>query len=148
MVDTDSRSREFCTVSYIITIRNVLCWVIFIRWFIFINFSFLFIAWAMDLIDLVLEVMSVRLSVRPQKVFLISLEFGVWVVLDRLCLPVWPQPDLRSRWRSWSFWSCENCTFLGLSPPLFWRVAQNWWLIVIVWHLVYSLSEPDFGISF
>jgi len=55
-------------------------------------------------------------------------------------------PNLRSRSRS--FRSCENCTFLGLSPPPFWRGAQNWWLAVIVWDLDYSLSEPDFLISF
>jgi len=34
------------------------------------------------------------------------------------------------------------------SPPLFWSVAQNWWLIVIIWDLLYRLSEPDFWISF
>jgi len=42
----------------------------------------------------------------------------------------------------------HNCTFLGLySPPLSGR-AQNLWLMVIVWDLVYSLSEPNFRISF
>jgi len=55
-------------------------------------------------------------------------------------------PNLRSRSRSRSFRSCENYTFLGLSPP-FWCGAQNWWLAVIVWDLDYSLSEPDFLIS-
>jgi len=34
------------------------------------------------------------------------------------------------------------------SPPLFWSVAQDWWLIVIIWDLLYRLSEPDFWISF
>jgi len=33
---------------------------------------------------------------------------------------------------------------LGLSPPPFWRGAQNSWLMMIVWDLDYSLSEPDF----
>jgi len=42
----------------------------------------------------------------------------------------------------------HNCTFLGLSPPPFSRGAQNWWLTLIVWDLVDSLSEPDFRISF
>ena len=42
----------------------------------------------------------------------------------------------------------ENCTILCLSPPPFWREAQNWWLTVIVWDLFYSWSEPDFRISF
>jgi len=44
--------------------------------------------------------------------------------------------------------NCENCTFLGLSPPPFLRRAQNWWLMVIAWDLDYSLPEPDFWISF
>jgi len=54
----------------------------------------------------------------------------------------------RSRSRSLSFWSSKNSTFLGLSPAPFWRGAQTWWLIMIIWDLVYSLSEPDFLISF
>ena len=40
------------------------------------------------------------------------------------------------------------CTFLRLSPPPLSRARQHWWLIVILWHLVYNLSEPDFRISF
>jgi len=72
----------------------------------------------------------------------------MWVDLHRMCVPVWPRPDLRSRSRSRSFQSCENCTFLGLSPLPFWRGAQNWWLILIVWDLIHSLSESDFRISF
>jgi len=42
----------------------------------------------------------------------------------------------------------ENCTLLGQSLPPFWHGAQNQWLIMIVWDLAYSLSEPDFRISF
>jgi len=42
----------------------------------------------------------------------------------------------------------HNCTFLRLSPPLLSRGAQNWWLVVIAWDLIYRLSEPDFIISF
>jgi len=42
--------------------------------------------------------------------------------------------------RSLRFWSSENCTFVRLSPPPFWRGTQNWWLITIVWDLVYSFS--------
>jgi len=42
----------------------------------------------------------------------------------------------------------HNCTFLGLSPLPLLCGAQNWWLLVIVWDLLYSLSEPDFWISF
>jgi len=63
--------------------------------------------------------------------------------LDRIC-------DPRSRSRSLGFWSSDNCTFLGLSPPPFWHGAQNWWFIMIMWNLlvVCSLSEPDFLISF
>ena len=38
--------------------------------------------------------------------------------------------------------------FLCLSPPPFRRGSQNWWLIMIVWDLLYSVSEPDFWISF
>ena len=70
----------------------------------------------------------------------------MWVELDHICAPVWPRPDLRSRSRG--FWSCEKCTILGLSPPPFRCGAQNWWLLAIVWDLDYSLSEPDFWISF
>jgi len=42
----------------------------------------------------------------------------------------------------------HNCTFLHLPPLPFSRGAQNWWLVVIVWDLLYSLPEPDFRISF
>jgi len=28
------------------------------------------------------------------------------------------------------------------------HAAQNWWLVMIVWDLVYSLSEPDFQVHF
>jgi len=62
---------------------------------------------------------------------------------------MWPWPDPRSRSRS--FWTpkiAENCTFLGLSPPLFSRAAQSWWLIMVVWDLIYSFSKPHFRISF
>jgi len=59
---------------------------------------------------------------------------------------VWLRPDPRSR--SLSFLSSGNCTvLLGLSPPIFRHGAQKWWLIMIVWDFVYSLSEPDFRIS-
>jgi len=68
----------------------------------------------------------------------------VWVDLDRICAPVCLWPDPKSRSRLLSFWSSENCTILGLSPPPIWRGAENWWLIMIVWDLVYSLSEPDY----
>jgi len=53
-----------------------------------------------------------------------------------------PRPDMctsvtstrsKVKWRSRNFRSCDNCTFLGLSSPPFWRGAQNWWLKVIVW---------------
>ena len=33
-----------------------------------------------------------------------------------------------------------------LPPPRLWRGAHNWWVIMIAWDLVYSLSEPDFWI--
>jgi len=42
----------------------------------------------------------------------------------------------------------KNYCLLALSPPPFWHAAQNWWLIVTVWDLVYSLLDPDFRISF
>ena len=48
------------------------------------------------------------------------------VVLYVLCMLIWPWPDPRLRSRSLSFWSSQNCTFLGLSPPPFWHGAQNW----------------------
>ena len=44
--------------------------------------------------------------------------------------------------------SYENCTFLGLSAPIFTWSSK---LMVggdIVWDLIYSLSESDFRISF
>ena len=53
----------------------------------------------------------------------------------------------KSRSRSLSFSIWENSTFIRLSPAPFWRAAQDLWLITIVWDLVYSFSEPDFGIS-
>jgi len=37
-----------------------------------------------------------------------------------------------------------NCTFLCLPPPPFRCGAHNWWLIMILWDLVYSLAKPDF----
>jgi len=62
-----------------------------------------------------------------------------------------PWPDMRTTVTSTrlkvkvqGFWSTENCTFSGVFPPLFWRGAQNWWLTVIAWDLVYSVSEPSF----
>ena len=69
------------------------------------------------------------------------------VVLHILCMLTWPWPDPRSRSRLLTFWTSENCTFLRLSPPLFWRHCHKWWVIMIVWHLVYSFSEPDLWIS-
>jgi len=49
---------------------------------------------------------------------------------------IWPWPDSRSPLRSLTFWLSENCTFLRLSPPPFWRGDQNWWLIITtVWDL-------------
>jgi len=42
----------------------------------------------------------------------------------------------------------HNCTFPCLSPSPLSRSAHNSWLLVIVWDLDYSLSEPDFWISF
>jgi len=71
---------------------------------------------------------------------------GMQVVLHVLCMLMWPWPDPRSR--SQSFQSCENCSFPGLSPPPFSSGAQNWWLMVIVCDLIYSLSKSDFRISF
>jgi len=64
---------------------------------------------------------------------------GKLVVLHVLCMLMWPWPRPRSRSRG--FWTPKDCTSLGLSSP-FWHGTQNWWLIVIVWDLVYSLSEP------
>jgi len=64
-----------------------------------------------------------------------------------LHITMWPWPDPRSRSRSLIFCSSENCAFLRVPPPLFWRRAQNWWLITITWDLVYRFSEPDFWIS-
>jgi len=50
----------------------------------------------------------------------------------------------RSKVKTLTFAISTNCTFLRLSPPPVWRGAQNRWLIIIVWDLVYSYSEPDF----
>ena len=44
-----------------------------------------------------------------------------------------------------NFVQCQY--FTKFKSPYFCR-AQNWWLVVIVWDLVYSLSEPDFRLSF
>ena len=42
----------------------------------------------------------------------------------------------------------HNCTFLGLSSPPLSRERQNWWLTVILRHVIYSLSESVFRIFF
>ena len=42
----------------------------------------------------------------------------MWVDLDQLCAPVWPRPDPRSRSRSQSFWTSENCRKLHFSRPI------------------------------
>ena len=68
----------------------------------------------------------------------------MWLDLDRICAAVWLWPDPRSRSRLLSFWSSENCTFLGLAPSPFWHGAKILWLIMIVRDLVYSFLEPDF----
>jgi len=70
---------------------------------------------------------------------------GTLVVLYVLRMLIWPWPDPTSR--SLTFSISANCTFLRLSPPPFWRGAQNWWLVTTAWDLVYSHSEPDFWIS-
>jgi len=65
-----------------------------------------------------------------------------------LCKLIWPWPDPRSRSRGSKVQKvAENCTFVGLCPLPFWRVALNWWLVMIVRDIVYSLSEHDFQIS-
>jgi len=60
---------------------------------------------------------------------------------------MWSWIDPRSRSRSLTFWSSENCIFLRLPPPQFWRGAHSWWVTTIARDLVYSYSEPDFRIS-
>jgi len=73
-------------------------------------------------------------SVRPStKSFFFGFDV-IWCAgrldLDGICAPARLRPDPRSRSRSLSFWISENCTFLGVSSPPFWRGAQNWWLII------------------
>ena len=68
--------------------------------------------------------------------------YGTLVALYVLRILMWTWSDLRSRSRSLISWSSENCTFLRLHLPLFWRGACNWWVITIVC----SFSEPDFWI--
>jgi len=72
---------------------------------------------------------------------------GMLIVLQVLCMLIWTWPDPRSRSRSLTFWNSANCNFSRLSPLLFCRATQNWWLTTTVWHLVYSYSKPDFCIS-
>ena len=67
------------------------------------------------------------------------------VVLYILRILMSPWRDAKSR--SLTLWSCENCTFLRLPAPLFWRGDHNWWVITTVWDLVYSFLEPDLRIS-
>jgi len=71
---------------------------------------------------------------------------SVLVVLHVLCMLTWPWPDPRSRSWSRSIWTtiAHNCTFLGLSPPPLSRVAQNWWLVVIVWTWSTACRSPIF----
>jgi len=79
--------------------------------------------------DDALEVVSVRPAVYflPQVFFRFRSNL-VWVMgrPRPVCVPVWPWPDPRSRSRSRSFWTCESCTFLGLSSPPLSRGAQKW----------------------
>jgi len=72
---------------------------------------------------------------------------GTLVVLHVLCMLIWPWPDPRSRSSHRASEVpkiAKICTFLGLSPPPFWRGAQKWWLIMIVRDLVYSLRSLIF----
>jgi len=71
---------------------------------------------------------------------------GTLVVPYVLHILIWPWPDQRSRSSSLTFWNSGNCTFLRLRPPLFRPGAHNWWVIMIVWDLAYSFSEPYFWI--
>jgi len=50
----------------------------------------------------------------------------------------------RFKVKSRHFWTSENCTLLCLSPLPFWPGAQNWWLVMISWDLIYSLLDPAF----
>jgi len=50
---------------------------------------------------------------------------GMLGVLYVLRILIWPWPDPRWRSRSLTFRSSENCTFLCLPPPLFWRGTHN-----------------------
>jgi len=73
------------------------------------------------------------------------------LVIHVLCMLMWPWP-YHSRGQGHGAFElpiiAHNCTFLRLSPPPLSRGARNWWLTVIAWDLIYSLSEPDFWISF
>jgi len=58
------------------------------------------------------------------KRLLLEATFTWWGTLAVLCvlrILMWPWPDSRSR----TFWSSENCTFLRLPPPRFWRGSHN-----------------------
>ena len=83
-----------------------------------------------------LELRSIRTSVRPSvrpsihpstKSFS---DFNLIWYLGRpceICASVWLQPDRRLRSRSLSFWSSENCTFLGLSSGMEVENDGWWW---------------------
>jgi len=64
------------------------------------------------LLLLLIIIIRPSVPVRSQNLFPISIKFGVWVDLDRICPLMWPRPDPRSRSRPRSFRSCENCTFI------------------------------------
>jgi len=99
---------------------------------------------------------SIRLYVRPS-VHKKFCSFLIWYVgrpRPHICTPVWLRPDPRSRSRSMSFWSLENCTSLGLFPLPFWRgsdynsmgpILQR----VAAWFLNFLLSKLscDFRLS-
>jgi len=58
-----------------------------------------------------------------------------------------PRPDMRTSMTSTQCKvkvTSKNCTFLGLSSLPFWCGAQNWWLVMIAWDLVYILWSPIF----
>ena len=70
---------------------------------------------------------------------------GLQVDLHVLCMLMWPWPNPRSRSRSRTIWTSYNVHFQVylLRHPLS-RGAQNWWLILTVWDLVYSFWEANF----
>jgi len=52
-------------------------------------------------------------------------QLGMLVVLQVLCMLIWPWPDPRSSSKSWGFWSSENCWKLHFSRSISFAISSS-----------------------